>query len=68
MNTVCKRYKKGDHIQGTLLPDNPTVMVLDEGRLSVIWVPITFAIFVLFSVLPAFFLVRWKLRKLRRTA
>jgi hypothetical protein len=63
-DTVCKRYKNGDPIRGKLLPDNPAVMVLDEGRLSVIWVPITFAIFLLFAVLPLFLLLRWKLRRM----
>lgn len=56
--TICKRYKTGAPIQGKLLPSNPNIMVLDEGRLDVFWYWISLALFVLFAVLPMLLVIR----------
>ncbi|WP_108881447.1 hypothetical protein [Anderseniella sp. Alg231-50] len=57
-DTVCSRYKLNDPIAGRLLPDNPDVLVLDEGRLAEYWYWICLLLLALFSGGPLVLLAR----------
>lgn len=57
-DSICKRYKVGAQISGRVLPDQPEVLVLDEGRLEAYWWWICVALFGLFAVLPVFLLLK----------
>lgn len=57
-DTICTRYKTNDPIAGKLLPDNPEIMVLDEGRLAEYWYWICLLLFALFTGGPAVVLLR----------
>ena len=64
-DTICKRYTVGDAITGKLLPEDPDVLVLDEGRLDAFWYWISLLLFVLFAVVPTFLLARGMVLKSR---
>ncbi|MEO1160704.1 MAG: hypothetical protein AAFW74_09660 [Pseudomonadota bacterium] len=57
-DTICSRYKVNDPIAGRLLPDNPEVMVLDDGRLPEYWYWTCLLLFALFAGGPLVLLVR----------
>lgn len=63
-DTICKRYEIGDVITGRLLPENPNVLILDEGRLHPFWFWISLLLFILFAVLPTIFLIRGLMRNM----
>jgi len=63
-DTVCRRYKAGAPITGRLLPDNPSIMILDEGRLDVFWVWATALLAFVLAGLPLILLLRMLISRL----
>lgn len=64
-DSICKRYKAGARITGRMLPDQPDVLVLDEGRLEAYWWWICVALFGLFTVLPVLLLLKSQFNRAR---
>lgn len=60
---VCRRYKIGDEIAGKIVNGTREGIMLDEGRLPVYWVFISFLLFILFALGPIYLVIRGLIRR-----
>ena len=55
---ICRRYKAGDLIPARAVPGRPEHTVLEDGRLSPIWLVVTVALSLVFLGGPIYLLLR----------